>query len=320
MAENTEIKELSAQIASLRSASSVNTVLEEVAELKRSMAENTEFKELRSQINALTNSVKGKILKITPEVLGLPVKPVCRNCTKNAGGPNDHACYMEISWSTVYNPTVHRRMVSDANGILHDADRGRPRELMTQTPISILLIPGDKVIVQSATFICKKQFIHNAVCPFNKTPSWYENDVKKFVQEAFDKLCPEVSQPLESNSSVNKQKNEDDSNISQLRGQIDNINDFLGKQRVWIMEKFRACSTGSLNHSTVETHLKDYPGLRIAVSTFSSLIQQNKYFRLVNKRTSQMLNQDGTLRMKGDLETSSKVTPDSVSWTLEPVE
>ena len=319
MAENTELKELRAQITSLRSASSVNTVLEEVAELKRSMAENTEFKELRSQINALTNSVKGKILKITPEVLGLPVKPVCRNCSKNAGGPNDHACYMEINWSTVYNPMVHRRMLSDENGILRDADRRGPREL-TQTPISILLIPGDKVIVQSATFFCKKQFIHNTICPFNKTPSWYENDVKNFVQEAFDKLCPEVTQPLESNSSVNKQKNEDDSKISQLRGQIDNINDFLGKQRVWIMEKFRACSTGSLNHSTVETHLKDYPGLRIAVSTFSSLIQQNKYFRLVNKRTSQMLNQDGTLRMKGDLETSSKVTPDSVSWTLEPVE
>ena len=318
MAENTELKELRAQITSLRSASSVNTVLEEVAELKRSMAENTEFKELRSQINALTNSVKGKILKITPEVLGLPVKPVCRNCSKNAGGPNDHACYMEISWSTVYNPMVHRKMVSDANGILHDADRGRPREL-SQTPISILLIPGDKVIVQSATFICKKQFIHNAVCPFNKTPSWYENDVKKFVQEAFDKLCPEVSQPLESNSSVNKQKNEDDSNISQLRGQIDNINDFLGKQRVWIMEKFRACSTGSLNHSTVETHLKDYPGLRIAVSTFSSLISQKREFKIINKETKKYLYSDSDPALVLNPSTYSHMPQGHSIWTLEPV-
>ena len=318
MAENTEFKELRAQITSLRSASSVNTVLEEVAELKRSMAENTEFKELRSQINALTNSVKGKTLKITPDVLGLPVKPVCRNCSKNAGGPNDPACYMVMTWCTMFLPTVIRTMSSDCNGILREDGTGPYRQ--TQMPISITLSPGDKVIVQTASFMCKKQFIHNAVCPFNKTPSWYENDVKNFVQEAFDKLCPEVSQPLESNSSVNKQKNEDDSNISQLRGQIDNINDFLGKQRVWIMEKFRACSTGSLNHSTVETHLKDYPGLRIAVSTFSSLIQQNKYFRLVNKQSSHMLNNDGTCRMKGDLERPGKVTPDSVSWTLEPVE
>ena len=319
MAENTELKELRAQITSLRSASSVNTVLEEVAELKRSMAKNTEFKELRSQINALTNSVKGKILKITPEVLGLPVKPVCRNCSKNAGGPNDHACYMEITWSTAYNPMVHRKMVSDANGILHDADRGRPRELMTQTPISILLIPGDKVIVQSATFICKKQFIHNAVCRFNKTPSWYENDVKKFVQEAFDKLCPEVSQPLESNSSVNKQKNEDDSNISQLRGQIDNINDFLGKQRVWIMEKFRACSTGSLNHSTVETHLKDYPGLRIAVSTFSSLISQKREFKIINKETKKYLYSDSDPALVLNPSTYSHMPQGHSIWTLEPV-
>ena len=319
MAENTEFKELRAQITSLRSASSVNTVLEEVAELKRSMAENTEFKELRSQINALTNSVKGKILKITPEVLGLPVKPVCRNCSKNAGGPNDHACYMEISWSTVYNPMVHRKMVSDANGILHDADRGRPRELMTQTPISILLIPGDKVIVQSATFICKKQFIHNAVCRFNKTPSWYENDVKKFVQEAFDKLCPEVSQLSETQSSVNKQKNEDDSKISQLRGQIDNINDFLGKQRVWIMEKFRACSTGSLNHSTVETHLKDYPGLRIAVSTFSSLISQKREFKIINKETKKYLYSDSDPAYVLNPSTISHMPQGHSIWTLEPV-
>ena len=213
---------------------------------------------------------------------------------------------------------VHRKMVSDENGILRDADRGRPREL-SQTPISILLIPGDKVIVQSATFICKKQFIHNAVCPFNKTPSWYENDVKKFVQEAFDKLCPEVSQPLESNSSVNKQKNEDDSNISQLRGQIDNINDFLGKQRVWIMEKFRACSTGSLNHSTVETHLKDYPGLRIAVSTFSSLISQKQEFKIINKETKKYLYSDSDPAYVLNPSTISHMPQGHSIWTLEPV-
>ena len=318
MAENTELKELRAQITSLRSASSVNTVLEEVAELKRSMAENTELKELRSQIATMSNSVKAKTLKITPDILGLPVKPVCRNCSKNAGGPNDHACYMEINWSTVYNPMVHRRMLSDENGILRDADRRGPREL-TQTPISILLIPGDKVIVQSATFFCKKQFIHNTICPFNKTPSWYENDVKNFVQEAFDKLCPEVTQPLESNSSVNKQKNEDDSKISQLRGQIDNINDFLGKQRVWIMEKFRACSTGSLNHSTVETHLKDYPGLRIAVSTFSSLISQKREFKIINKETKKYLYSDSDPALVLNPSTYSHMPQGHSIWTLEPV-
>jgi hypothetical protein len=205
MAENTELKELRAQITSLRSATSVHTVLEEVAELKRSMVENTELKELRSQIATLNNSVKAKTLKITPDILGLPVKPVCGNCNKNAGGPNDHACYIEIAWSTTYSFPLTRKMLSDENGILRDTDRGGSREL-TQKPISILLAPGDKVIVYSATFTCKKQFIHNAVCPFNKTPSWYENDVKNFVQEAFDKLCPEVSQLSETQSNVNMEK------------------------------------------------------------------------------------------------------------------
>jgi hypothetical protein len=182
--------------------SRVHIVLEEVAELKRSMAENAELKELREQFARLTSSVKGKTLKITSDILGLPVKPVCGNCSKNAGGPNDHACYMEITWSTEYTSPLTRRMLSDENGILRDTDRVRPREL-TQTPISIVLSPGDKVIVQSATFICKKQFIHNVVCPFNKTPSWYENDVKNFVQEAFDRLCHEVTQPLEPHLGVN---------------------------------------------------------------------------------------------------------------------
>jgi glutamate synthase domain-containing protein 2 len=71
------------------------------------------------------------------------------------------------------------------------------------------------------------------------------------------------------------QKTQNKKDDSKLNGQIDNINDFLGKQRSWLMEKFRACSTGALNHSTVETHLKDYPGLRMAVSTFSSVTQSD---------------------------------------------
>lgn len=306
--------------------SHVHIVLEEVAELKRSMTDNTEIKELRAQIaslSSLVTSVKGKTLKITPEVLGLPVKPVCGNCSNNAGGPNYHACYMEITWSTAYTTPLTRRMLSDENGILRDTDRGGPCEL-TQTPISINLSPGDKVIVQSAIFTCKKQFIHNAVCPFNKTPSWYENDVKEFVQEAFDKLCSEVPQPLEPYSSVNKQNNQDDSKIAQLRGQIDNMNDFLGKQRVWIMEKFRACSVGALNHSTVETHLKDYPGLRMAVSTFSTIINpQKQEVRLVNKKTSQMLTHNLQLLPKDvferNLEGNAAIWTNSELWTLEPV-
>ena len=50
---------------------------------------------------------------------------------------------------------------------------------------------------------------------------------------------------------------------SKSSGQINNINDFLDKQRSWLMEKFRASSTGALNHSTVETHLNNYPVLRM---------------------------------------------------------
>ena len=71
--------------------SRVHIVLEEVAELKRSMAENAELKELREQVASISSSVKCKTLKITSDILGLPVKPVCGNCSKNAGGPNDHA-------------------------------------------------------------------------------------------------------------------------------------------------------------------------------------------------------------------------------------
>ena len=307
MAENTEIKELSAQIASLRSASSVNTVLEEVAELKRSMAENTEFKELRSQINALTNSVKGKTLKITPDVLGLPVKPVCRNCSKNAGGPNDPACYMVMTWCTMFLPTVIRTMSSDCNGILREDGTGPYRQ--TQMPISITLSPGDKVIVQTASFMCKKQFIHNAVCPFNKTPSWYENDVKNFVQEAFDKLCPEVSQPLESNSSVN-------------------INEYMEKYSGWVKEGIEhAAREGGKVGLILNYQIRNFtspPPKMIAtqqnsLNIVSESIPQKREFKIINKETKKYLYSDSDPALVLNPSTYSHMPQGHSIWTLEPV-
>ena len=71
------------------------------------------------------------------------------------------------------------------------------------------------------------------------------------------------------------QKTQNKKDDSKSSGQINNINDFLDKQRSWLMEKFRASSTGALNHSTVETHLNNYPGLRMAVSTFSSVTESD---------------------------------------------
>ena len=321
MTDNTEIKELRAQIDSLSSlvtyvkgktlkitpevSGRVDIVVDEVAEL-------------RAQIDSLSSSVKGKTLKITPDVLGLPVKPVCGNCSNNAGGPPARACYMVISWSTVYNPTLTRSMNSDASGTCREDGNGPYGE--TQTPISITLSPGDKVIVQSASFICNKQFIRKNCPVANLQCGKYYNDVKNFVQEAFDKLCSEVPQPLEPYSSVNKQNNQDDSKIAQLRGQIDNMNDFLGKQRVWIMEKFRACSTGALNHSTVETHLKDYPGLRMAVSTFSTIINpQKREFKIINKETKNYLYSEGDPVVALNPSTYSHMPQGHSIWTLEPV-
>ena len=301
MAENTELKELRAQITSLRSATSVYAQSVEVAELKRSMVENTELKELRSQIATLNNSVKAKTLKITPDILGLPVKPVCGNCSKNAGGPNDHACYMQITWSTVYNPTVHRTMVSDDNGILRSTDRGGPREL-TQTPISILLIPGDKVIVQSATFTCKKQFIHNAVCPFNKTPSWYENDVKNFVQEAFDKLCPEVSQQLETNSSVN-------------------MEEYMEKYSGWVKESLTHVCNEAVNISA-SYHSRKYKEYHVNPPTYVKnlpLISQKREFKIINKETNRYLYSDSDPVNALYPSTYSHMPPGHSIWTLEPV-
>jgi hypothetical protein len=165
------------------------------------MAENTGLKELREQFARLTSSVKGKTLKITPDVLALPVKPVCGNCNKNAGGPNDHACYMNIRWSTVYNPTLTRDMSSNSYGICREDGSGPYGE--TQIPISIVLSPGDKVIVQSASFICNKQFIRKNCPVADLHCGKYYNDVKNFVQEEFDKLCSEVYPSIEAQSSVN---------------------------------------------------------------------------------------------------------------------
>ena len=308
MAENTELKELRAQITSLRSATSVHTVLEEVAELKRSMAENTELKELRSQIATLNNSVKHKTLKITPDILGLPVKPVCGNCNKNAGGPNDHACYIEIAWSTTYSFPVTRKMLSDENGILRDTDRGGSREL-TQKPISILLAPGDKVIVYSATFTCKKQFIHNAVCPFNKTPSWYENDVKNFVQEAFDKLCPEVSQLSETQSNVNMEK-------------------YMEKYSGWVKEGIQHAAREGCNAAIrMSHHIRDFtspPPKMIAtqqnsLNILSESIPQKREFKIINKETNRYLFNDSDPVNALYPSTYSHMPPGHSIWILEPV-
>jgi len=304
MAENTELKELRAQITSLRSATSVYAQSVEVAELKRSMVENTELKELRSQIATLNNSVKHKTLKITPDILGLPVKPVCGNCNKNAGGPNDHACYMNIRWSTVYNPTLTRDMSSNPYGICREDGSGPYGE--TQIPISIVLSPGDKVIVQSATFWCTKQFIHRG-CSVAVDPSStrhngkYINNVKNFVQEAFDKLCPEVSQQLETNSSVN-------------------INEYMAKYTEWVKEGIQhAAREGGkvgliLNYQTRDftspppTYFKNLP-----------LISQKLEFKIINKETNRYLFNDSDPVNALYPSTYSHMPPGHSIWILEPV-
>ena len=128
--------------------SRVHIVAEEVAKLKRLMTDNTEIKELRAQITALSSSVKGKTLKITPEVsgrefdivvdevaelraqidslsslvtnvkgktlkitpdvLGLPVKPVCGNCGNSGGSDHQQNCAIDINLCTLYNPMINR--------------------------------------------------------------------------------------------------------------------------------------------------------------------------------------------------------------------
>jgi len=300
----------------------VHIVLEEVAELKRSMAENTGLKELREQFALLTSSVKGKTLKITPDVLGLPVKPTCGNCSKNAGGPNDHACYMEITWSTEYTIPLTRKMLSDENGILRDTDRVRPREL-TQTPINIVLSPGDKVIVQSATFMCTKHFIHkdcSAVDPLSPRPGGkYINDVKKFVQEAFDRLCHEVSQPLETSSTVN-------------------MDEYMAKYTEWVKAGIaHAAREGCNGAISMSHHIRDFTSLPpkmepIQGKSLNNVLEnipQKKEYRLVNKHNDRLISgrhidsltnrelSTSYLEMKNPVITFAK---DSDIWTLEPVD
>jgi hypothetical protein len=281
-------------------------VLEEVAELKRSMAENTGLKELREQFARLTSSVKGKTLKITPDVLGLPVKPICGNCSKNAGGPNDHACYMEITWSTEYTIPLTRKMLSDENGILRDTDRVRPREL-TQTPINIVLSPGDKVIVQSATFMCTKHFIHkdcSAVDPLSPRPGGkYINDVKKFVQEAFDRLCHEVSQPLEIQTNVN-------------------MDEYMAKYTEWVKGGLAHACNEAVNISSL-MNARKYKEYYINPPTYVKnlpVTPQNKYFKIINKETNRYLFSDSDNALALYPSICSHLPPGHLTWTLEPVD
>jgi flagellar biosynthesis/type III secretory pathway chaperone len=108
----------------------------------------------------------------------------------------------------------------------------------------------------------------------------------------------------------------EDSNLSR---QIININKFLAKQKSWLFEKFQACSTGALNHSTVDTHLKDYPSFDMITSRLSLIIPSNKYFQIINKQSSQLLSHDGSCRSRDDT-VRGKVGPDSIIWTIEPVD
>ena len=110
-----------------------------------------------------------------------------------------------------------------------------------------------------------------------------------------------------------------DSENLNLGGKIHNINDFLGKQRVWIMEKFRACSTGALNHSTVETHLKDYPGLIMALLPSSSIIPQNQEYRIVNKHNNEMLLAGGAVITYEKTAPSTNYPKYADIWTFEHV-
>jgi hypothetical protein len=292
-------------------------VLEEVAELKRSMAENTGLKELREQFARLTSSVKGKTLKITPDVLGLPVKPVCGNCSKNAGGPNDHACHMSIVWSTVYNPTLTRTMSSDANGIAREDGSG-PYE-QSQNLIIINLSPGDKVIVQTATFICNKQFIHKG-CPLADLHCGkYYNDVKNFVQEAFDRLCSEVTQPLEPQSVVN-------------------MDEYMAKYTEWVKAGIaHAAREGCNGAITMSHHIRDFTSLPpkmepIQGKSLNNVLEnipQKKEYRLVNKHTTHSLISGKSLDMQQresgfswvGMNPHKGVFLDNKDiWTLEPVD
>ncbi len=277
--------------------SHVHIVLEEVAELKRSMAENTGLKELREQFARLTSSVKGKTLKITPDVLGLPVKPVCGNCSKNAGGLNDHACHMSIVWSTVYNPTLTRTMSSDANGIARE-DRSGPYE-PSQNLIIINLSPGDKVIVQTATFMCTKQLIHKGCPPADLHCGKYYNDVKNFVQQAFDRLCSEVSQSLEPHSGVN-------------------MDEYMVKYTEWVKGGFRHAANDGASRAISHNHTpREYPAEPPKIPLYSSmpqLISEKQDFRLINKSNNEFLI-GGVCSPRTQV---GVVPKNSDIWTLEP--
>jgi len=264
-------------------------VLEEVAALREQIV----------GISSSISSVKGKTLKITPEVLGLPVKPICGNCSKKPEGPR--ACYIVISWSTQYNPTLTRSLASCTNGILREGEGPAER---TENPI-ITLPPGDRIIVQTASFICDKQFIHKG-CPLADLHCGkYYNDVKNFVQQAFNRLCSEVSQPLETSSTVN-------------------MDEYMAKYTEWVKGGLAHACNEAVNISSLMNprQYKEYhltPPLSKTLHIASSMPQIKKEFRLVNKSNNEFLlgglSNPPSMHEVG----MTRYPKDSDIWTLEPV-
>jgi hypothetical protein len=276
--------------------SRVHIIREEIAELKRCMAENAEVNELRQQIAAVSSSVKGKTLKITPEVLGLSVKPICGNCSKKNEGPG--ACYISISWSTQYNPTIIRSLASCMYGILREGEGPAER---TENPI-ITLPPGDRIIVQTASFICDKQFIRKG-CPLADLHCGkYHNDVKNFVQGAFNRLCSEVSQPLETSSTVN-------------------MDEYMDKYTEWVKGGLAHACNEAVNISSL-MNARKYKEYYINPPTYVKnlpVIPLNKEFRLVNKITNCYLHADYKDRAVSSQSKNHEAPPGHTIWTLEPV-
>jgi len=225
---------------------------------------------------------------------------------------------MSIVWSTVYNPTLTRTMSSDANGIAREDGSG-PYE-QSQNLIIINLSPGDKVIVQTATFICNKQFIHKG-CPLADLHCGkYYNDVKNFVQQAFNRLCSEVSQPLETSSTVN-------------------MDEYMAKYTEWVKAGIaHAAREGCNGAISMSHHIRDFTSLppkmeptqQNSSNILSESIPQKKEFRLVHKRTTYSLTafkginpytsqEDGSaiVRMRHPL---TLPLDDLDIWTLEPVD
>ena len=264
---------------------------------------------LRAQIVGISSSVssvKGKTLKITPEVLGLSVKPICGNCSKKNEGPG--ACYISISWSTQYNPTITRSLASCMSGILREGEGPAER---TENPI-ITLPPGDRIIVQTASFICDKQFIRKG-CPLADLHCGkYHNDVKNFVQGAFNRLCSEVSQPLETSSTVN-------------------MDEYMAKYTEWVKAGLmhaanQGASRGiSHNHSIYEYSSpppKMITTQQNSSNNVSESILQKKEFRLVNKNNNEYLlgGQGGvTMHEEGTPTYPNRYPKDSDIWTLKPI-